>query len=238
MGHPATLVAILGVGLVLGVAGPFGTDVRLTLLPRIAYWLITVLLTYSAGTLCDALLKSPLARFGFWVHLAVTALATGVSILLVLLMINYIVYGWLPDRDSLPVFLGTNFAIAIIVSVVLAIIRRQATPAEVVSNPVRILDRLPLDKRGPLVALSVEDHYVRVQTTQAEELILLRLSDAINEVGDTKGAQVHRSHWAAFDHVTAARREGDRAILTMGTGKEIPVSRANVAKIKEAGLLP
>ena len=238
MGHPATLVAILGVGLVLGVAGPFGTDVRLTLLSRIAYWLITVLLTYSAGTLCDALLKSPLARFGFWVHLAVTALATGVSILLVLLMINYIVYGWLPDRDSLPAFLGTNFAIAIIVSVVLAITRRQATPAEVVSNPVRILDRLPLDKRGPLVALSVEDHYVRVQTTQAEELILLRLSDAINEVGDTKGAQVHRSHWAAFDHVTAARREGDRAILTMGTGKEIPVSRANVAKIKEAGLLP
>ncbi|MEP2891437.1 LytTR family DNA-binding domain-containing protein [Tateyamaria sp.] len=238
MGHPATLVAILGVGLVLGVAGPFGTDVRLALLPRIAYWLITVLLTYSVGTLCDAMLKRPLARFGFWVHLAVTALATGVAILLVLLVVNYIVYGWLPDRDSLPAFLGTNFAIAIIVSVVLATVHRQSTPAEVVSNPVRILDRLPLDKRGPLVALSVEDHYVRVQTTHAEDLILMRLSDAIQEVGDTKGTQVHRSHWAAFEHVTTARREGDRAILTMRTGTDIPVSRANVAKIKEAGLLP
>jgi len=73
---------------------------------------------------------------------------------------------------------------------------------------------------------------------QGESLVLLRLSDAIREVGDTAGAQVHRSHWVAWDAITAARREGDRAILTLKTGTEIPVSRANLGKIKDAGFLP
>ena len=66
----------------------------------------------------------------------------------------------------------------------------------------------------------------------------MRLSDAMKEVGTTHGAHVHRSHWAAFDQVASVRREGDRAVLTMKTGIEIPVSRANISQIKEAGLLP
>ena len=114
----------------------------------------------------------------------------------------------------------------------------QSAPAPMQAVQPTILDRIPLDKRGPLVALSVEDHYVRVQTVKGEELILMRLSDAIKEVGMILGAKVHRSHWVAFEHVTAARREADRAILTLTTGRDIPVSRANLAKIKEAGLLP
>ncbi|WP_058246574.1 LytTR family DNA-binding domain-containing protein [Tropicibacter naphthalenivorans] len=79
---------------------------------------------------------------------------------------------------------------------------------------------------------------MRITTTKGQELILMRLSDAVREVGDTPGAQVHRSHWVSYSQVTAARREGDRAILTLSDGQELPVSRANVAKIKEAGLLP
>lgn len=238
MGHPATLTAVLGIGAVLGVAGPFTTDELLTLLPRLAYWVMTVALTYAAGSLCDALLKAPLARFSFWIRVAITALVTGICIALVVLVINYITFDWYPGMGDLPAYLGSTVLIAVIVTVVLATVQRQTTSTENPSSPARILDRLPLDKRGPLVALSVEDHYVRVQTTRGEELILLRLSDAIAEVGDTKGAQVHRSHWVAFDYVTAARRDKDRAILTMSTGTDIPVSRANVAKIKEAGLLP
>ncbi|MDR9427029.1 MAG: hypothetical protein RI538_08240 [Salibaculum sp.] len=52
---------------------------------------------------------------------------------------------------------------------------------------------------------------------------LMRLADAMREVGDTRGAQVHRVHLVAFDQVRAARREGDRT---------------NLPKVKEAGLLP
>lgn len=119
--------------------------------------------------------------------------------------------------------------------------RQTVEPVEpVTAQPpvVPLLERLPLDKRGDLVALSVEDHYVRIKTTIGTEMILMRLSDAIRETGDTRGDQVHRSHWVSYDQVASARREGDRAILTLKDGGEIPVSRANLPKIREAGLLP
>ena len=66
----------------------------------------------------------------------------------------------------------------------------------------------------------------------------MRLADAIAETGDTAGLQVHRSHWVALDQVRGVRREGDRAILSMAHGPDIPASRSNIAALKEAGLLP
>ena len=69
-------------------------------------------------------------------------------------------------------------------------------------------------------------------------MLLMRLTDAIREVGSTVGERVHRSYWAAFDQVDRVERHGDRATLHMRTGIEVPVSRANLPKLKEAGLLP
>ena len=66
----------------------------------------------------------------------------------------------------------------------------------------------------------------------------MRLSDAIRETGGTAGAQVHRAYRVAFGLVAKARRKGDRAILTLATGRDLPVSRATIATIREAGLLP
>jgi DNA-binding LytR/AlgR family response regulator len=97
---------------------------------------------------------------------------------------------------------------------------------------------LPLQKRAPLVALSVEDHYVRIRTTKGEAMILMQLGDAIREVGDTPGLQVHRSHWVALDQIRAVTRKGDGAIVSLRHGPDVPVSRANLPKLREAGLLP
>ena len=87
------------------------------------------------------------------------------------------------------------------------------------------------------MALSVEDHYVRVQTNNGEELILMRLSVAIKETGSSIGEQVHRSHWVGFDQIQAVERDGARVFLAMSTGARIPVSRANMPKLKAAGML-
>ncbi len=240
MGHPATLIVLLGVATVLGVAGPFGTDERLNLLQRLAYWCVTVCATYALGVLCDAAVRGAFSRSGFAVQLALSAVLTGISICAAVFIINLIVFGWVMDGVALTSFVASTFVIAAIVTIVLGVVRQhgQSTPQVVAPAPPKLLSRLPLEKRAALVALSVEDHYVRVQTLKGEELVLMRLSDAIGEVGDTLGGQVHRSHWAAFGQITSARRAGDRALLTMTTGAEIPVSRANIAMIKEAGLLP
>ena len=79
---------------------------------------------------------------------------------------------------------------------------------------------------------------LRVATSTGTDLILMRLSDAMDETGDVAGMQVHRSHWVATGEVTAARRDGARAILTLSDGRDIPVSRTYVPAVKEAGLLP
>jgi DNA-binding LytR/AlgR family response regulator len=56
-------------------------------------------------------------------------------------------------------------------------------------------------KREPLVTLSAEDHYVRLTTTNGTKLLLIRLSDAIKEIGDMRGMQIHRSHWIVMDQI-------------------------------------
>jgi len=57
------------------------------------------------------------------------------------------------------------------------------------------------------------------------------------EAASCPGLQVHRSHWVARDKVMSGRREGNRAILTMANGREVPVSRTFIPAVKSAGLL-
>lgn len=240
-----TWLALGGVGAVLGVMGPFGTDGLLSLVARLAYWLFLVVTCYSGGAFCSIVVGRIMADRPLFLRVPVAGLATGLFVSVLVVGLNFVVFGWHPEGTEWLPFLGTIFAVTLIVTAVLDLITAQTTQraapdAQITSSPQTppLMDRLPLDKRGGLIALSVEDHYVRIQTTRGTEMILMRLSDAIREVGSTNGAQVHRSHWVAFDQVTAAKRIGDRAVLTLTNDSELPVSRANIPIIKEAGLLP
>ncbi len=109
-----------------------------------------------------------------------------------------------------------------------------ATPAQDTAMS-RFLKRLPLRYRDcRLLALSAEDHYLRVHTNMGEELILMRLSDAVTELDEIDGLQVHRSWWVARSSVTGLQREGARTFLTIEGDRKIPVSRTNVKRLREA----
>ncbi len=240
MVHPVTLAALGAAALVLALSGPFGTRGQMALPGRLAYWAAVVGATYGAGALVRTALSPRALGWPLWRDVLVTGLAGGGVVVAVVLALNRAVFGGLPA--GLAGFVVTVMAITAAITAVFALHERRAATATATAAPAvrppAILARLPLSARGPLVALSVEDHYVRIRTLKGEEMVLMRLSDAIAEVGDTPGARVHRSHWVAFDKVRAARRDGDRAVLTMVTGPDIPVSRANLPKLKEAGLLP
>lgn len=114
---------------------------------------------------------------------------------------------------------------------------RSATDAIIDDLPGRpaLLDRLPVDKRGPLIRIEVQDHYVLVVTSRGSELLLLRLGDAIAETGADTGQQIHRSHWVADAGVRAVIREGGKnPRLTVHTtdGQSLPVSRSQVAEVR------
>jgi DNA-binding LytR/AlgR family response regulator len=102
--------------------------------------------------------------------------------------------------------------------------------------PAAFAERLPLRLRGgQLIALAAEDHYLRVHTNVGNDLVLMRMADAVAYLGATDGARVHRSWWVARAAVTGHRRDGDRLLLLLEAGLEAPVSRAAKPVLAAAG---
>ena len=243
MSKPITLGACAGVAMILAIAGPFNTDQVMLFAPRAFYWLIVVTLSYGSGFFIEGLLRTGLSHWTLWPRVVFGGALTGICVLVIVVGINSLAFGFIPQGSEWFAIVAPILGISIIISVLAALFSKHLSDIpssganEQTAKAVAILDRIPLEKRATLVALSVEDHYVRVQTKAGEALVLMRLSDSMRETGDIAGAQVHRSHWIAFDQIQAVKRVGDRAIATMTTGKEIPVSRSNIAKLKDAGLL-
>ncbi|MBY4895281.1 LytTR family transcriptional regulator [Rhodobacteraceae bacterium N5(2021)] len=232
--NPKVALALAAIGAVLALMGPFGTGDVMAWGPRIAYWLIVPAVTYAIGYGLGVFL-APRLHGAFTATIARTALAliNSAVITAVVFGLNYLVFALRPTVLDVAIVFGITLLISFLIELLPNGPSETAPP-----DPPAILDRLPLDKRGALVALSVEDHYVRIRTTRGEEMVLLRLSDAIREVGDTPGLRVHRSHWVATAQITAATRRGDGAVLSMTKGQDIPVSRSQMATIRDAGLLP
>ena len=106
----------------------------------------------------------------------------------------------------------------------------------------KFMTRLPGKyAHAELYAVSSEDHYLRVHTSLGEELILMRLSDAMRELEDA-GLQTHRSWWVATDGVAEMKSDNGKKkyfvsiALVLKSGKEAPVSRSFAKAVKEAGL--
>ncbi|MCP5074805.1 MAG: LytTR family transcriptional regulator [Rhodobacteraceae bacterium] len=102
--------------------------------------------------------------------------------------------------------------------------------------------RTLLQKAGPgtgrrLVRLQSADHYVEVHTEVGTKLLLMRLSDAMEMLIGSNGAQVHRSHWVNLDEVDGVVKRDRKIWLRMSDGIDIPVSRSYRPGLREVGVL-
>lgn len=242
MTTPVRAAALLGAAVVLTLMGPFNTDDAMRALPRLAYWICVVGISYSIGyvgkVIADRLTMGTASQGVRYKipNALIAATITSIGVLATIHLLNGLAIGYWASGVELAIIAGNVFVISSIITLVFHV--ADHTNANDSATPPPLLDRIAFDKRGPLVSLTVEDHYVRIRTIKGEDLVLIRLADAIREVGETGGIQVHRSHWIATAHVKTATRKGDGAVLSMSHGPDIPVSRANVSKLKEAGLLP
>lgn len=240
--NPRVIAALVAVSLILGISGPFGTAGFMRVAPRVLYWAIIAVTTFAAGSVIAHWAFQPAhARNKVWIAILVGAVGTGAAVSAIVLVVNWLALGVSPTQPGYLVSLiGNAMVVAIIIAVFLYFFgsRQLISPAASAPSSPSILDRLPLEKRGALISMSVADHYVEVTTTKGQELLLMRLSDAIREVTQQEGLQVHRSHWIAHSQIVAARREKDRAMLTMSDGRDIPVSRSYLPAVKDAGILP
>lgn len=89
----------------------------------------------------------------------------------------------------------------------------------------RLFQRLPTRLReAQIISMSMQDYYVEVTTTKGSEMILMRLSDAMDLLDGIEGVQTHRSHWAASAHADTLSRAGRRHELKLKDGRSVPVS--------------
>ena len=91
---------------------------------------------------------------------------------------------------------------------------------------------------GEIIALESEDHYVRVHGKKHNELLLLRLRDAIAEMGGIPGEQTHRSWWVARSGVAETISVGRNWQVRLIDGTRVPVARDSIERLRAKGFLP
>ncbi|MDH7801489.1 DNA-binding LytR/AlgR family response regulator [Rhizobium sp. AN70] len=234
-----TFLAVLAIFI---VTGPFGTSETMSFADRLLYWTViqagawTIAISFSilANTMLAGSIENMLTR------MMIGSLTAALPIGLLLTITNQVFSG---KEMSFASFLKSSLstlplcAIFCLLSYLTAC-QTLETAAEAVTDAngdadravksaAPLLERLPPQKRGELLRLSVQDHYTEVVTTRGRQLVLLRFADAMKEIGDTQGLQVHRSHWIADADVVSLRKQAGRLHVMTRDGSEIPVSRSH-----------
>jgi DNA-binding LytR/AlgR family response regulator len=142
-----------------------------------------------------------------------------------------------PPIRLIPHYVGISVVTSLFFCLFVAWARRDAgRETHATATPAKFLERLPLKLRGAEVwAVEAEDHYLRLHTSKGQDLILLRLADAVSELEGIEGAQVHRSWWVARDAIADAKRGDGRATLTLKDGAQVPVSRTYAGMLRDKG---
>lgn len=236
-----TAAVAVAIGGFLAMAGAFGSG-GASLTARLAYWIPMMLLGSVWGMASARLLE----RFidlddRPWLQVAaLTLLISGPLSVIVWAVTGLVFTGRVYPLEALPQLIAPVTVVTLAVSAVNVFVspRRTVQTHAPAAGPavVRFLDRLPPRLRGArLIAVQAEDHYLRLHTDRGSDLILMRLSDALQELEGLEGAQTHRSWWVARDAVRAVDRGDGRAALTLDGGLTAPVSRRHARALREAG---
>ena len=226
-------------GAFLALTGAFGMDAA-PLAVRLAYWIGLCLTGALVGSGITWLLdRDGRVEAHPWRYATILALGITLPFTIVVWLVTSLVFFDGLSLKTLPGFLPPVLLVTGAMTGLNFLVQRQPPETHAAlagAPPARFLDRLPAKLRGgELYAVESEDHYLRLHTSRGQDLILLRLSDAVAELEGIEGAQTHRSWWVAKDAVENAKRGDGRAILTLKGGVEVPVSRAYARGLREAG---
>ncbi|CAN5590407.1 LytTR family DNA-binding domain-containing protein [soil metagenome] len=237
-GARRTLVVAASVGAFMSFVGAFGSG-HIPFLPRTAFIVAIALAGATLGMLSfRAAGLIPLARRGLPFQVVLGALLMTPPMTLVAWGITRLGVHDAASWRELPEYALITAVMCLVMTSIAVFMshRRNTAPVAAAPRPVKFLERLPLKLRGAEVwAVEAEDHYLRLHTSKGQDLILMRLADAVAELEGIEGAQVHRSWWVARDAVADARRGDGRATLKLKDGSEVPVSRTYARLIREAG---
>jgi len=232
------VVPAVVVGAFLSFIGAFGSSAMPFALRTVFMVTVSLVASTMGFVAFEATGHLAWARTAYWRHGLIAAASMTVPMALVVWSgVNLAS----PPGDGPALRMIPNYVLVSLVTstffcLVVAWFRRNAGREPTAAAPPKFLERLPLKLRGAEVwAVEAEDHYLRLHTSKGQDLILLRLADAVAELEGIEGVQVHRSWWVARDAITDAKRGDGRAVLTLKDGSEVPVSRTYAGLLRDRG---
>lgn len=222
-------------GIILTILGPYGTQ-QFPILYRILFWTglciagglgtaaVNILLAKHEGAIGSRLrvvLQSLSATFVVWVCFFALKLATQ----------------GLPPASFYIVMPFYIWVISIVICSIgeLMRTRNQSPLITSMKDAPALYERLkPTLRSAEIYALSAEDHYVRVHTSNGDDLILMRLADAIKETAPLSGLQTHRSWWTAEAGVKDIQKQDGKISILLRNGLIAPVSRGRAKDVRQA----
>lgn len=235
------VIAILGLFTPPGM--PLGLRFAYWIIGLLAAWIFVWLLSHIGAAIAKLIGLSPAWGYGLVIPLSSVGISFGVL-------------WWI---GGMEMSLGDNFAQIWPVTLLIGIgffglfyvlYERSAARASTLADvdkpeaagiaPAHVNSGLHelLPKGFPaVIALSVEDHYVRAHARERTELLLISLTEASELMRETAGERVHRSWWVARSAVTGHKRDGRDTKLILENGLEVPVSRDKVKPLRDAGWL-
>ncbi|MCJ2187780.1 LytTR family DNA-binding domain-containing protein [Novosphingobium beihaiensis] len=239
----AIVLATCG-GLALALLGPFGTYLNGPLPERLLFWMTTC----WAGLLLYGLtVHFLLVR---WRGTVVDWLALFFGVLLASAPEAWIsrtlaLYLW-PHLETkfpaMPLWYGQTAVLGCVFTLIGVQWRLRRQRAGKAAAPAA--EPAPPEPEGAfadprtIIALQIEDHYVRVHRAEGSQMVLMPLKHAIGAMDGVEGLQTHRSWWVARAAVSEVQGTARSMQLRLSNGLQVPVARSAVITLRSAGWLP
>lgn len=239
-GWLTSVLLVLAVGVALGRLGPFDTFSELRTGERYAYWVGLTLLMWLQGVAILALVNATVGqRWPRWTGVVVAAMLASIPTAFEVAWAEMLLR---VGRDLGPIDLLAIMGDVALLSVPLLLLTHgwvgAGPPAPAAGRRPEgadsLIELMDLPRRGALLAMSSEDHYVRLYTDRAEQLVAMRFGDALAHLGSEDGLQVHRRWWAATAAIRAIDKDGDGLRLLLSNGLTVPVSRSYAQQVRKA----
>lgn len=236
------LMATTLASLLLAALGPFGTYLNGTFPSRVLYWLATGWLGLA---LYGAVLLGlrPWLSGGVWQRWSIMAVGSLLASVPEACFSRWLALSMWPvlvaHAPSLFLWYGQTALIGGVWTVALArlLVGHRSDPASLglpdtsAEPPPAAMTLLS----GDVLALQMEDHYIRVHRPEGSQLVLMPLGQGIAALGDVEGLRTHRSWWVARAAVTDVQGTPRAMRLRLRNGLEAPVARSAVTSLRQAG---
>ena len=234
----------VAVGLFFGLVGPYGSYFNRSPGLRVLHFVVTFLVGAVIFGVAIRLAVAASRRFAtpLWLTLAGAALASNAVLAVFVCWLATTLWPDVVYIKPLEWFIQCVVLSAPVVAYMVFLralrARKQTAPVAPESRATPAPASSPEPKPGEVVCLRMEDHYVRVHTAKGSRLVAGPFERVIASLGEREGMRVHRSWWVARAAVIGVVPDGRNLRLSLVGDLSAPVSRASVARLREAGWLP